>query len=825
MSILSHATASNASLSSLPLLKSAPPSFLNGFTRLGVAAALTVAMAGCGIGGSGSSPSRSPGSGVNLAVQGVVHGGQQPISGSQIALYAAGKTGIASTVRSMLSKPVTTGADGSFSISGLYSCQPGDQVYVVATGGSAGSGTNGSIALMTALGPCSVLLANANTIFINVDEVTTVGSVYAVATFMTGIQNLGSSPDLPASDALAAAFANTKTMVDTAGGTALQISTGNGIVPQTTIDSLANSLAACVNSVPGSSEACSDLFSDTTVSGNTPTNTLQAALNLAHYPATNPSAVYTLATSEAPFQPTLTAAPSSYAITVAHPSDVLTYHDNISRTGVQSSEATLTPANVNKTQFGKLYSFPVDSYLFAQPLYAGGIGMPDGNVHNLLIAASTHGTVYAFDADGSNPSAGYLWSVSLVPSGERYPAASDYGCSNPPEAGVVGTPVIDRSTQTMYLVVKSITSTGGVFTHRLHALSLIDGSERTGSPQVIAPVFTGTGAGTSGGNVAFNPQRQLDRSALLLAPNASGGKTVYVSFASHCDIGPYHGVIVGYDSASLASTAAFINTPNGDDGGIWMSNGGLAADSAGYVYALSGNGTFDANTSGVDYGDTALKLAAPAAGATSHLMTVTDYFTPSDQANLAAHDLDLGGAEGILVTDAASGVAPNLLIGSDKNGSVYLLNTAQMTRYDTGPDNMNGDIQDFTAGGSFIYNFSFFNNMLYTSTPLKAYSFTPGTATTAGSFNTTPVAQPGVSQTAPVVSANGTTNGIVWAQETSGTLHAYTATNLTEIYNTTQASGGRDTPATFVKFSSPIIANGKVFLGGQGSVVVYGPLQ
>ena len=163
------------------------------------------------------------------------------------------------------------------------------------------------------------------------------------------------------------------------------------------------------------------------------------------------------------------------------------------------------------------------------------------------------------------------------------------------------------------------------------------------------------------------------------------------------------------------------------------------------------------------------------------------------------------------------------MIASDKNGSVYLINTANMERYDTGPGATNGDIQDFTAGGVFIYNFAFFNNVLYTSTPFKAYSFTPGTAMTAGSFNETATAAPGIAQTAPVVSANGTTNGIVWPQETSGELHAYTPA-LTEIYNTSQAAASRDAPPTFVKFTSPVIANGKVYLSGQGSLVVYGPL-
>jgi hypothetical protein len=207
-------------------------------------------------------------------------------------------------------------------------------------------------------------------------------------------------------------------------------------------------------------------------------------------------------------------------------------------------------------------------------------------------------------------------------------------------------------------------------------------------------------------------------------------------------------------------------------------------------------------------------------------MTISQYFVPDNQAYLNDHDMDVGGAEGILVSDPASGVAPQVLIASDKNGSVYLLNTAQMDGYDDNgtATNENGDIQDFTAGGVFIYNFAFFNNVLYTSTPLKAFSFTPGTSSTAGSLNTTPLGQNTLT-TAPVVSANGTSNGIVWAEDTGGVLHAYSPGTLTEFYNTSQAANGRDTPSPFVKFTSPIIANGKVYLSGSGAVVVYGPLN
>ncbi len=595
-------------------------------------------LTGCGL---------TPGSGDTAGgaavhtLTGTVHGGQQPIAGTTLQLYAAGKTGTASAARALLPAGVTTNSSGQFSITGLYTCNPGDQVYLVGTGGDAGGGANPAIALMAALGSCANLQANAATTFINVDEVTTVASVFSLASFMSGIQNVGS--DAAHTNALAAAMANTLTMVNLATGQALATSKGNGLVPQATIDSLANSLASCINSTTASS-ACTSLFNATTVGGTKPTETIGATLNVALNPAANPAGVFLQASPTPPFQPTLTSAPASYALSVQHPSDVLLYHNDTARTGVQTDESTLTPANVNATQFGKLATYTVDSYLFAQPLYVGGLAMPDGTVHNLLFAATTRGTVYAFDADGSSTTP--LWTVNYIPSGERYPISSDYGgCNNPPEAGIVGTPVIDRAAQTMYFVTKSVDqATGKVFTHRLHAVSLLDGSEQTGSPQVIAPSFAGSGDGSAGGTIAFNGQRQNNRSALLLTADASGAKTVWVAYASHCDIGPYHGILLGYSTGNLAQPSSiYNNTVNGSDGGYWGSNGGPAADARGNLYVLGGNGTFDLNTGGVDSGDSALRLLPPVAGASTPAMRVADSFTPSNQVSESSEDEDFGG--------------------------------------------------------------------------------------------------------------------------------------------------------------------------------------
>ena len=803
-----------------------------GLRLLSCAAVLLLAlqMSGCGV---GTSTATTTGGGAQAlhTVSGKVYGGQQAVSGATISLYAAGKTGTASVPRSMLSG-VTSLSDGSFSITGKYSCNPGDQVYIVAKNGSAGSGTNSAIGMMAALGPCSALLANGNNQFIYIDEVTTVASVYALSAFMTGVNALGSAPDAISTNALAAAFANVQTMVNTTTGMALTTSTGNGVVPVTTINSLANSLAECINSTSSTSSACNSLFSATTVGGTAPTDTIQAALNVALHPSQNTSQVFAVATSTPPFQPTLTMAPASYAITVAHPSDVLTYHNNVGRTGVQPAETTLTPANVTSAKFGKLRTFAVDGQMYAQPLYVGGVGMPDGAVHNLLIAATAHGTVYAFDADGNNPAAGYLWKQSMFGAGEApVVEGTDYSCGDTtPESSLLGTPVIDRSTGTIYVVSTEKVTASGTFTQKLHALSYIDGSESMNGPVVITATYPGTGAGSQSGVETFDALKENQRPALLL----SGGN-VWITWASHCDIAPYHGYIMAYSASNVATrTVLYNNTPNGSDGGIWMSGGGPAADAAGYVYTVSGNGTFDANTGGLDYGDAGLKMAAPTGGSTTP--SIAGYFVPYNQQQLSSADQDVGVTNALIFNDPASSYAPTLMVESDKTGKIYLLDTGHMGGYNS---TANQDLGDFPIGGSIFNNFAYFNGALYADYnggPVRAYAFVPGNSAAGGHFNTAytsqaPTNSPGSGGgnggVSPMVSANGTANGIVWTSDHNGNalLHAYDASNLaTEFYNSGQAASSRDALPTPIKFVSPVIANGQVFVGGAATVAVYGLL-
>ena len=525
--------------------------------------------------------------------------------------------------------------------------------------------------------------------------------------------------------------------------------------------------------------------------------------------------------------------------------DVLTYHNDAARTGVQPNEALLTAANVNPAAFGKLFAYPVDGYLYAQPLFVGAYIMADGNSHNVVFAATSHGSVYAFDADRQNPAQGYLWKENLAPAGEQVVTTADYGCGNPsPESGIIGTPVIDRAAGLLYVVMKSKLIANGTtaYRQRLHALNLADGSEKQGGPVLIQASVPGTGAGAQGGSVAFDPLKNNQRAALLL----SGGG-VWIAWASHCDLGPYHGWVMGYSASNIAQqTSVFNNTPNGGDGGIWMGTGGLSADGSGAIYAVGGNGTFDANTGGSDYGDSALKLNAPAAS--GGMMSVADWFAPSNQLSLSNGDLDVGTTNALLFSDPGSTVA-SLAVVTDKTGRVYLLNRASMGKYDTGangPDGKNGDLQDFTVGGLLFNNFAFFNNTLYIGAngqPLAAYPYTPGTSTAAGKLSTTPAQKTltrfadagGAGGTSPVLSVDSfglptavAGSAIVWAEDNSGAnvvLHAYNAANLQmELYNSSQAASGRDLGPPPVKFVSPVIGNGRVFIGGANALVVYGLL-
>lgn len=508
-------------------------------------------------------------------------------------------------------------------------------------------------------------------------------------------------------------------------------------------------------------------------------------------------------------------------ITAAILTGTLTYHNDTARTGQNLQETLLTPANVNTSKFGKLFSFHVDGYIYAQPLYVKNVPI-GGQLHNVVIVATEHDSVYAFDADNQVPTP--LWQVSFIdPSaGVTTVPSGDVSCTQiVPEIGITGTPVIDPATGTLYVVAK--TKENGTYVHRIHALDITSGSAKPGSGVVMQSSVPGTGIPNDGhGNVLFGYDSLLasQRAALLLSNN-----DIYVTFASYCDMGPYHGWAMAYNAMTLALVATFNATPNGDEGGIWQSGAGPAADIGSNVYLASGNGTFDADSGGSDFGDSFLKLN----GTT---LTVTDYFTPHDQADISTADQDIGSGGAVLLPDQSVG-PQHLLVGAGKNGTIYLLDRDNMGHFQPGSDNQIVQSLPFALGSqtgvdSFFGVPAYFGNTLYF---VGSGDFLRGYALSNGKLGTTPASQsanvfpfPGA---VPVVSANGSNNGIVWAID-QGTgravLRAYPATDVSvELYNSDQ-NVSRDDPGLAVKFSVPTVANGKVYVGTQDRLTVFGLL-
>jgi hypothetical protein len=500
---------------------------------------------------------------------------------------------------------------------------------------------------------------------------------------------------------------------------------------------------------------------------------------------------------------------------------VLTYHNDIARTGQNLTETTLTTSSVNSANFGKLGFYSVDGLVDAEPLLASNVAIPSNGTHNLLIVATEHGSVYAFDAD----SGAAIWQVSTLKSGET--ASDDRGCTNlTPEIGVTSTPVIDRTrgpNGAIYVVAMSKDGSGN-YHQRLHALDLALGTELFGGPVDIQATYPGTGDNSHNGSVVFDPGQYMERSALLLLNGV-----VYTAWASHCDIRPYTGWIMGYDESTLSQTSVLNVTPNGNKGAIWMSGAGLAADSAGNIYFLDANGDFDTNLnasgfpSNGDYGNAFLKLS------TAGGLAVADYYEMNNEASENGTDTDLGSGGVLLLPDLSdgSGHTLHLAVGAGKDDDLYVVNRDSMGKFNS---NDNGNIYQELPGalpGGVWSTPAYFNNTVYygsVGSPIQAFTITnaklsnTAAAKTANSFR-----YPGAT---PSLSANGTSNGIVWAVEytSTGVLHAYNATNLNELYNSNQASGGRDHFGPGNKFITPTIANGKVFVGTPNGVAVFGLL-
>lgn len=496
--------------------------------------------------------------------------------------------------------------------------------------------------------------------------------------------------------------------------------------------------------------------------------------------------------------------------------NVLTYHNDLARSGQNLNETILTPANLNSSSFGKIGFLSVDGLVDAEPLYASGLTV-SGATHNVVFVVTEHDSAYAFDADTFTQ----LWKVSVLGANET--ASDNRGCGQvTPEIGITSTPVINLSAGShgvIYMVGMSKDGNGNYF-QRLHALDITTGAEISGSPVTIQATYP-----NQSGQTTFDPKQYKERAALLLLNGE-----IYTTWASHCDDGPYTGWIMGYNETTLQQTKVLNVIPNGSDGAIWMAGDGPAADSLGNLYFLDANGTFD-NTLDAngfpmnsDYGNAFIKISTA-----SNTLKVADYFTMHNTTSESNADQDLGSGGEILLPDLTDNVGNTwqLGVGAGKDGHIYVVNRNLMGKFNTNNDNaIYQEISSNGLGGGSYATPAYFNNAVYygaVSDSLKAFSIVNAKLVApAGTQSPSGFGYPG---TTPSISANGTSGGIVWAVENqngNGVLHAYDATNLgNELYNSGQAANGRDSFSDN-KFITPMIANGKVYVGTPTGVAVFG---
>ena len=497
-------------------------------------------------------------------------------------------------------------------------------------------------------------------------------------------------------------------------------------------------------------------------------------------------------------------------------------YDN-SRTGATLNENILTPQNVNARHFGRLGAFKVDGAVYAQPLFIPSVEIPGKGRHDVLFVATEHDSVYAFDA--TRPNDPPLWQVSLLDKAHASVPVSEDDAQCPfirPEVGITSTPVIDLPTGTLHVLARSTirhaVGDDEYFQH-LHALAITTGVEKFGGPKLISASVPGKGAGSANGQVAFNPLRENPRAALLLANG-----TLFLTWASSCDVDPYHGWVMAYDPQSLAQKAVLNLTPDGSEGGIWASDTGPAADTSGNIYVPTGNGTFNAASGGRDYGDSVLKLALDGSS-----LSVRDYFTPHDQAELSSADADLGSSGPTLLPDLP-GPHRHLLLQPTKGSMIYVIDRDQMGKFQHDGDAV---IQTIKMPGGGYGAMSYWNGHAFFAASddyLRDFAIANGqltlTATSQVRF-----ANPGAT---PSVSAEGKKNAIVWAVATKtwngpdnkpAVLYAFDATNMTQPIYTSEQNSQRDRAAMATRFVIPVVVNGRVYFGARGEVEVYGLLQ
>ncbi len=499
--------------------------------------------------------------------------------------------------------------------------------------------------------------------------------------------------------------------------------------------------------------------------------------------------------------------------------DVTTFHNDNARTGQNLTETMLTPANVNSQTFGLLRNLLVDGKVDAEPLYLSQLPLA-GGVYNVVFVVTEHDSVYAFDSD----TGAQLWKVSLLGSGET--TSDNRGCGQvSPEIGITSTPVIDRKAGphgTIYVVAMS--KNGSNYFQRLHALDVATGAELLAGPVTIQASYPGTGANSSGGQVIFDPKQYKERSGLLLLNGV-----IYTSWSSHCDISPYTAWIIGYDEANLSQSAVLDLTPNGSEGSIWQSGGGPAADAQGNIYALIANGTFDTTLdangfpTSHDYGNAFVKVST--SGGT---LQVADYFNMDNTVSESGADEDLGSGAAMLLPSLSDGAGNTVLlaIGAGKDGNIYVVDRTNMGKFNSMSNPVYQELAGAVPNGVWGMP-AYFNGVVYycdVNGTLKAFTITNAQLSSTPTQTGASFTYPGL---LPSVSANGSSNGIVWAIENAGTavLHAFPASDLThELYNSNQAGNDRDHFGSGNKFITPMISDGKVFAPTANSVAVFGLL-
>ncbi|MFM9911148.1 MAG: PA14 domain-containing protein [Chitinophagaceae bacterium] len=504
---------------------------------------------------------------------------------------------------------------------------------------------------------------------------------------------------------------------------------------------------------------------------------------------------------------------------------VLTQHNDFARTGANLNETILNTSNVVPYSFGKLFEYPVNGHVYAQPLYINALEIPGKGTRNVILIATMHNDVYAFDADNAAEASSPLWKVNLGPSVPMPDPIIGKACGEyndiKIEIGILSTPFIELSTKTIYLVAK--TKENGQYIDRIHMLDLVTGLEKIGSPKIIQGSAIGSGVGGTNGNIPFNSAYENQRSALAVSKGI-----LYICYAGYCDTPPYHGWIFGYDATDLSQKIVFNTTPNGDEGGIWMSGQGPAIDTTGDLYVITGNGAF--NPASKDYGDCFLRLRP-----NGNSLQVIDYFAPYNQAYLDQVDLDLGSDGALLIPGT------NLVTGSGKEGVLYLINRDNMGKFNAAKDTnlqsfktFNGHLHGSTVywsdavGTGLTYWWSEYDK-------LKAFRIINGRFNIIPAMLGPQAPNQGMPGSMLSISANGNTPGsaILWSTipttedanhaTVDGMLRAFDAADISrELWNSEQLTS-RDRLGKFAKFCSPTIANGKVYASTfSNKVMVYG---